>query len=233
MSTRRKDILKELELIPLWRTRKNTQRSHFSEVLSPPIDVINDRRVQILHSDWIHLKTSVTRCTACSLSKTRTRTVFGVGDENADWLCVGEAPGGEEDARGEPFVGPAGKLLDNMFEAINLKRGKNIYITNIVKCRPPGNRNPDPSEAQQCEPYLTRQIELVKPKLIIALGKIAAQNLLNTSSTIASLRGTLHEYLGIPLIVTYHPAYLLRIQPDKAKVWEDLCFARDAMQTMT
>ena len=136
-------------------------------------------------------------------------------------------------ARGEPFVGPAGKLLDNMLEAINLKRGKNIYITNIVKCRPPDNRNPESSEAQQCEPYLTRQIELVKPKLIIALGRIAAQNLLKTSSTIASLRGTLHEYLGIPLIVTYHPAYLLRKQPDKAKVWEDLCFARDTMQTMS
>lgn len=232
MSARRKEILKELELIPLWRTRINSQSSHLSDVFSPSIDVINDRRVQILHSDWIQLKTSVTRCTACSLCKDRTKTVFGIGDENTDWLCVGEAPGGEEDVRGEPFVGPAGKLLDNMLEAINLKRGKNIYITNIVKCRPPGNRNPDPSEAQQCEPYLTRQIELVKPKLIIALGKIAAQNLLNTGSTIASLRGKLHEYLGIPLIVTYHPAYLLRIQPDKAKVWEDLCFARDIMQAI-
>lgn len=230
MSARREEIFKELGLIPLWRTRKNFQISNLSQAPSPPVGAINDRRLQILHSNWAHLKTRVARCTACSLCQARNKTVFGVGDENADWLCVGEAPGVEEDIKGEPFVGPAGKLLDNMLQAINLKRGKNIYITNVVKCRPPGNRNPDPSEAQQCEPYLTRQIELIKPKLIIALGKVAAQNLLNTGATIASLRGKLHEYSGIPLIVTYHPAYLLRIQTDKAKVWEDLCFARKTMQ---
>ncbi|NOQ49606.1 MAG: uracil-DNA glycosylase, partial [Nitrosomonadaceae bacterium] len=208
------------------------QFSHMLQAPNPPVGTMNDRRLQILHSNWAQLKTSVARCAACSLCQARNKTVFGVGDENADWLCVGEAPGVEEDTKGEPFVGLAGKLLDNMLEAINLKRGKNIYITNIVKCRPPGNRNPGPSEAQQCEPYLTRQIELIKPKLIIALGKVAAQNLLNTGATIASLRGKLHEYSGIPLIVTYHPAYLLRIQIDKAKVWEDLCFARKTMQTI-
>jgi len=232
MSARREEILKELGLVPLWRTRENYQASHMTQAPSPLVGATNDRRLQIMHSDWAQLKASVANCTACSLCQSRTKTVFGVGDENADWLCVGEAPGVEEDVKGEPFVGPAGKLLDNMLEAINLKRGKNIYIANIVKCRPPANRNPDPSEAQQCEPYLTRQIELIKPKLIIALGKVAAQNLLNTSATIASLRGKLHEYSGIPLIVTYHPAYLLRIQTDKAKVWEDLCFARNTMQTM-
>jgi len=232
MSARREEVLKELGLVPLWRTRENYRASHMAQVPSPLVGATNDRRLQILHSDWAELKASVVSCTACLLCQARTKTVFGVGDENADWLCVGEAPGVEEDLKGEPFVGPAGKLLDNMLEAINLKRGKNIYIANIVKCRPPANRNPDPSEAQQCEPYLTRQIELIKPKLIIALGKVAAQNLLNTGATIASLRGKLHEYSGIPLIVTYHPAYLLRIQTDKAKVWEDLCFARNTMQTM-
>ena len=232
MSARHEEIFKELGLIPLWRARKNFQFSHMLQASNPPVGTMNDRRLQILHSNWAQLKTSVARCAACSLCQARNKTVFGVGDENADWLCIGEAPGVEEDIKGEPFVGPAGKLLDNMLEAINLKRGKNIYITNVVKCRPPGNRNPGPSEAQQCEPYLTRQIELIKPKLIIALGKVAAQNLLNTGATIASLRGKLHEYLGIPLIVTYHPAYLLRIQPDKAKVWEDLCFARKTMQTI-
>jgi DNA polymerase len=232
MSARREEIFKELGLIPLWRTRKNFQTSNLSQVPSPPVAAMNDRRLQILHSNWAQLKISVARCGACSLCQARNKTVFGVGDENADWLCVGEAPGVEEDTKGEPFVGLAGKLLDNMLEAINLKRGKNIYITNVVKCRPPGNRNPGPSEAQQCEPYLARQIELIKPKLIIALGKVAAHNLLNTGATIASLRGKLHEYSGIPLIVTYHPAYLLRIQTDKAKVWEDLCFARKIMQTI-
>ncbi len=232
MRARREDILRELGLIPLWRTSENYWVSHMSKAPSPPVGATNDRRLQILHLDWAQLEASVARCTACSLCQARTKTVFGVGEQNADWLCVGEAPGVEEDVKGEPFVGPAGKLLDNMLGAINLKRGKNIYITNIVKCRPPGNRNPGPSEAQQCEPYLTRQIELIKPKLIIALGKVAAQNLLNTGATIASLRGKLHEYSGIPLIVTYHPAYLLRIQPDKAKVWEDLCFARNTMQAM-
>ncbi len=232
MRARREDILRELGLIPLWRTSENYWVSHMSKAPSPPVGATNDRRLQILHLDWAQLEASVARCTACSLCQARTKTVFGVGEQNADWLCVGEAPGVEEDVKGEPFVGPAGKLLDNMLGAINLKRGKNIYITNIVKCRPPGNRNPGPSEAQQCEPYLTRQIELIKPKLIIALGNVAAQNLLNTGATIASLRGKLHEYSGIPLIVTYHPAYLLRIQPDKAKVWEDLCFARNTMQAM-
>ena len=232
MSTRRQEILEELELMPIWHFRENEQMTSIEKVSSLSDTKKDERRFRILHSNWAQLKANVARCTSCSLCQDRTKTVFGIGDENANWLCVGEAPGVEEDIRGEPFIGPAGKLLDNMLEAINLKRGKNIYIANIVKCRPPGNRNPDNIEIKQCEPFLTRQIELIKPKLIIALGKVAAQNLLGTSATISSLRGKLHEYSGIPLIVTYHPAYLLRIQPDKAKAWEDLCFAKNIMQKL-
>ena len=171
-------------------------------------------------------------CTDCPLHAKRNKTVFGVGDENADWLFVGEGPGADEDAQGEPFVGQAGKLLDNMLAAISLKRGANVYIANIVKCRPPGNRNPEPHEALQCEPYLHRQIELIRPKLIIALGKVAAANLLASDASVASMRGRIHQYRGIPLIVTYHPAYLLRSLVDKAKAWADLCFAVRAMKDL-
>lgn len=183
-----------------------------------------------MRMDWPELKASVASCVACPLHEKRNKAVFGVGDENADWLFVGEGPGADEDAQGEPFVGQAGKLLDNMLAAIKLKRGDNVYIGNIVKCRPPGNRNPEPAEALACEPYLHRQIELINPKLIIALGKVAAVNLLAREASIASLRGRLHHYRGIPLIVTYHPAYLLRSLPDKAKAWVDLCFAVDTMK---
>jgi DNA polymerase len=156
--------------------------------------------------------------------------VFGVGDEAAEWLFIGEGPGAEEDAKGEPFVGQAGKLLDNMLAAIKLKRGHNVYIANVVKCRPPGNRNPEPGEVAQCEPYLHRQIAMIKPKLIVALGKVAAVNLLKREAAVASMRGKIHQYQGIPLIVTYHPAYLLRSLPEKAKAWTDLCFAVETMR---
>jgi len=155
-----------------------------------------------------------------------------VGDKRADWLFIGEGPGAKEDELGEPFVGQAGKLLDNMLMSIQLRRGDEVYITNIVKCRPPNNRNPESSEAEQCHPYLARQIVLIKPKLIVALGKVAAQNLLHTNESIANLRGKLHYYSDIPLIVTYHPAYLLRSLSDKAKAWEDLCFAKATMQSL-
>ena len=151
--------------------------------------------------------------------------MFGVGDEKADWLFVGEGPGADEDVLGEPFVGQAGKLLDNMLMAIKLKRGSNVYIANIVKCRPPGNRNPEADEIAACLPYLHRQIELIQPKLIVALGKVASNALMGRDATLASLRGKLHEYRGIPLIVTYHPAYLLRTPSEKAKAWQDLCLA--------
>ena len=226
MSGRREEILKELGLWPQWRI-KTVNESHDTSSA-----ITDDRCIRILRMDWQELKTNVAACKACPLHEKRTQAVFGVGDENADWLFIGEGPGAEEDAKGEPFVGQAGKLLDSMLAALGLKRGDNVYIANVVKCRPPGNRNPEAQEAQQCEPYLERQIALLQPKLIVALGKIAVQNLLKADATIASLRGRLHDYRGIPLIVTYHPAYLLRNLPDKAKAWADLCFARKTMREL-
>jgi len=181
---------------------------------------------------WIALKAEVPACTACGLHKSRTQTVFGVGDENAEWMLVGEAPGAEEDRLGDPFVGQAGKLLDNMLAAIDLKRDKNVYIANVLKCRPPGNRNPEPEEVEHCTPFLKRQIALIRPKLIIAMGRFAAQTLLASDASIASMRGKVYRYEGVPLIVTYHPAYLLRTLPDKAKAWEDLVFARRTMAAL-
>ena len=175
---------------------------------------------------WAPLKAKVAGCTDCKLRAGCTQTVFGVGDEQADWLLVGEAPGAEEDRQGEPFVGQAGRLLDHMLFSIGLSREKNVYIANVIKCRPPGNRNPEPDEVATCSPYLLRQIALIQPKLILAMGRFAAQALLNTDATIASLRGRVHSYAGVPLIVTYHPAYLLRTLPYKAKAWADLVFAR-------
>ncbi len=193
---------------------------------------LDPRAAEFMGMDWPQLKASVAGCTACPLHKDRNKTVFGVGDEQAEWLFIGEGPGADEDAKGEPFVGQAGKLLDNMLAAIGLKRGKNVYIANTVKCRPPGNRNPEPLEAAQCEPYLHRQIELIRPKLIVALGKVAAVNLLKREASVASLRGKVLAYQGTPLIITYHPAYLLRSLPDKAKAWEDLCFAVETMKNL-
>jgi DNA polymerase len=177
--------------------------------------------------DWGALSARVASCEMCRLCEKRTNTVFGVGDRNADWMLIGEAPGENEDRQGEPFVGQAGKLLDNMLGALTLARTTNVYIANVIKCRPPGNRNPEPDEVARCEPYLQRQVALVKPKLIVALGRFAAQSLLKTDASISSLRGRVHEYEGVPVIVTYHPAYLLRSLPDKAKAWADLCLARD------
>ncbi|MDR6411564.1 uracil-DNA glycosylase family protein [Paraburkholderia terricola] len=177
--------------------------------------------------DWDALSERVAGCQRCRLCEKRTNTVFGVGDRNADWMLIGEAPGENEDRLGEPFVGQAGKLLDNMLRSLTLARDANVYIANVIKCRPPGNRNPEPDEVARCEPYLQRQVALVKPKLIVALGRFAAQSLLKTDASISSLRGRVHEYEGVPVIVTYHPAYLLRSLPDKAKAWADLCLARD------
>ncbi|PTB19918.1 uracil-DNA glycosylase [Trinickia symbiotica] len=177
--------------------------------------------------DWEALEARVASCQLCRLCERRTKTVFGVGDREADWMLIGEGPGENEDKQGEPFVGQAGKLLDSMLHALELARGRNVYIANVVKCRPPGNRNPEPDEVARCEPYLQRQVELVKPKLIVALGRVAAQNLLKTDASISSLRGRVHRYEDVPVIVTYHPAYLLRSLTDKAKAWVDLCLAHD------
>jgi DNA polymerase len=183
-------------------------------------------RIGIPVLDWTQLKAKVAGCTDCKLRAGCTQTVFGVGDEKARWMLVGEAPGSEEDRLGEPFVGQAGKLLDNMLAAIALARGKNVYIANVLKCRPPGNRNPEPDEVAKCAPHLRRQIELIQPGIILAMGRFAAQTLLGTDATIASLRGKVHAYMGVPLVVTYHPAYLLRNLPDKSKAWTDLLFAK-------
>ncbi len=186
--------------------------------------------------DWPELKIRVRDCTACDLRAGCKQTVFGVGDEKANWLFVGEGPGAEEDEQGEPFVGAAGQLLDKMIAAIQskhgiqIKRGENAYIANIVKCRPPGNRVPHAEEIATCLPYLQRQIALIKPKIIVALGKTAANTLLNKDTTLGSLRGKVHDYDGIPLIITYHPAYLLRTPQDKAKAWQDLCLAVDTFR---
>ncbi|HDR9153938.1 TPA: uracil-DNA glycosylase [Burkholderia vietnamiensis] len=180
--------------------------------------------------DWDALAARVAGCTSCRLCEKRTQTVFGVGDREADWMLIGEAPGENEDKQGEPFVGQAGKLLDNMLQSLTLARGTNVYIANVIKCRPPGNRNPEPDEVARCEPYLQRQVALVKPKLIVALGRFAAQTLLKTDASIASLRGRVHTYEGVPVIVTYHPAYLLRSLQDKSKAWADLCLARDTFR---
>jgi DNA polymerase len=152
--------------------------------------------------------------------------VLGVGDRTPDWLFVGEGPGAEEDARGEPFVGQAGKLLDNMLAALELTRGDKVYIGNAVKCRPPGNRTPEAAEIAACRPWLERQIELLAPKIIVLLGKAAVHSVLHDDKSLASLRGRRFEYRGIPVVVTYHPAYLLRNLADKAKSWADLCLAR-------
>ena len=178
---------------------------------------------------WEDLRQRVAMCTLCELHETRTQTVFGVGDHNAQWLFIGEAPGADEDRQGEPFVGRAGQLLNNMIRAIGLSR-ENVFIANILKCRPPKNRDPLPYESQACRPYLRRQIELLNPKIIVALGRIAAQNLLQTDTPIGKMRGRRYYYetSRIPVVVTYHPAYLLRSPQEKRKAWHDLALAAES-----
>lgn len=176
--------------------------------------------------DWPELRRQVSACRLCVLCQQRKQAVLGVGDLDPDWLFIGEGPGADEDVQGEPFVGQAGKLLDNMLAALQIARGNKVYIGNAVKCRPPGNRTPEAAEIATCRPYLERQIALLKPKIIVLLGKVAVHSLLHNDNTLGSLRGKSYEYAGIPVVVTYHPAYLLRNLPDKAKAWEDLLFAR-------
>ncbi|MBS0579067.1 MAG: uracil-DNA glycosylase [Proteobacteria bacterium] len=181
---------------------------------------------------WLALREEVLRCTKCPLHATRTQGVFGVGPQRADWLVVGEAPGAEEDRRGEPFVGAAGQLLDAMLKAIGLDRRSNVYIANVLKSRPPGNRDPSPEEVRACLPYLHRQVELLQPKIMLAVGRIAAQSLLATDAPLGRLRSQVHRFGSIPLVVTYHPAYLLRSPGEKRKAWEDLKFARSLYQQL-
>jgi len=197
---------------------------------APNAVTLGARPTGIEAMDWPELRAAVTSCTACKLCQARKQTVFGVGNTRAHWMIVGEAPGEQEDLQGEPFVGKSGQLLDNMLRSIQLGRAdaapdKQVYIANSVKCRPPGNRNPEPDELAQCEPFLIRQVELVRPKIILAMGRFAVQSLLRSHEPIGKLRGRVHRYQGVPLIVTYHPAYLLRNPDDKAKAWDDLCLA--------
>jgi DNA polymerase len=250
VSARRNGILREIGLGPIWRLR-GAQAG--APCAAPPIEgpladagdplpaaapqpvpapLEDDRLARIAAMDWPQLRQAVAECRACRLCEQRKQAVLGVGDTAADWLFVGEGPGAEEDERGEPFVGQAGRLLDNMLAAIGLKRGEDVYIGNAVKCRPPANRTPEPQETAACFPFLERQIRLIAPRLIVALGRPAAQTLLGSEVKIAAARGRLFDYRGIPLIVTYHPAYLLRNLPDKAKAWEDLCFARATMRRL-
>jgi uracil-DNA glycosylase len=195
-----------------------------------PVRVSGDRPSGVAAMGWDQLAQAVAGCRACGLCEGRRNTVFGVGPARADWMVVGEAPGENEDLQGEPFVGQAGKLLDNMLRSVGLDRRRNVYIANVLKCRPPGNRNPEPQEVAQCEPFLRRQVELVQPRLILAMGRFAVQTLLQSQEPIGRLRGRAHQYQGVPLVVTYHPAYLLRNLADKGKAWADLCLALDLIE---
>ena len=211
----RRDQVLPAEVVPL------------PEPAPEPATPAGEGRPDVGELDWSALRQQVAGCQLCELHQSRTQTVFGVGDEQARWLLIGEAPGVDEDRQGEPFVGRAGKLLNAMLQAVGLSR-EQVYIANILKCRPPNNRDPRPEEAAACFPYLRRQIELIQPDLIIALGRVAAQRLLDCTTSLARLRGTVHrlEATGTPVVVTYHPAYLLRTPADKRKAWEDLLFAK-------
>jgi DNA polymerase len=219
--------LRELELLAVARLYGHRDSPAGEGAQAPAI-----ARIDVSALDWEGLRAAVSACTACGLCKQRKQAVFGVGNESAPWLFIGEGPGADEDEQGEPFVGQAGRLLDSMLTALGLKRGREAYIANVVKCRPPGNRTPTPEEAAACAPFLDRQVDLVRPRLIVALGKTAAMRLLGTEASLGSLRGQVHRYRGTPLVVTYHPAYLLRNLPDKAKAWEDLLFARRTLRSL-
>jgi DNA polymerase len=217
-----------LGLGPIWRERAAPVAAGADPPAAPGADVAM--------LDWTALEARVAGCTACALCQARSHTVFGVGHRQAHWMIVGEAPGAEEDAQGEPFVGQAGRLLDQMLASIALTRtgadpSRAVFIANVLKCRPPGNRNPAPEEVARCEPYLLRQVELVRPRVVIVMGRFAAQSLLGTTEAIAALRGRAHALPAgdwqVPVVVTYHPAYLLRNLADKAKAWADLCLAQD------
>ena len=211
----------------------------------PSVEPVTPLAGPVANLDWAALKDAVSHCQACALCQQRRNTVFGTGAPDpapgqapqVDWMIVGEAPGENEDIQGEPFVGQAGRLLDNMLKAVGLARhaeqapGGRVFIANVLKCRPPGNRNPHPDEVARCEPYLRRQVALLKPRIIVAMGRFAVQSLLRDSvpqveaQPLGRLRGQVYSYQGVPVVVTYHPAYLLRNLIDKRKAWADLCLA--------
>ena len=240
LDTRQRAMLHEILGVPLYlpTAASEPQRSAMpAEAAQQPVVVERPvaapvarphaaRPGGVADMDWATLEAAVAGCQACKLCSGRHNTVFGVGPQKADWMVIGEAPGENEDLQGEPFVGQAGKLLDNMLRALGLNRRESVYIANVLKCRPPGNRNPEPEEVAQCEPFLRRQVDLLQPRIILAMGRFAVQSLLQTTEPIGKLRGRVHQYNGVPVIVTYHPAYLLRNLPDKAKAWADLCLAR-------
>lgn len=230
--------------IPLWRrqgppgrsapesdapavppTRQDTPAlSAHSAVCAAPV---------IAGSDWAELEAAVTDCRACALCEGRTRTVFGVGSREADWMIIGEAPGAEEDRQGKPFVGRAGQLLDKMLLALGLRRDQ-VFVANLLKCRPPGNRDPKPEEVLACQAYLARQIALVRPRILLSVGRVSAQHLLATDTPVGRLRGKVHRHpdSALPVVVTYHPAYLLRKPVEKRKAWDDLQLARDTLKNL-
>lgn len=251
MRLTREQILSEMGITPLWTLRDETpecstphpetkapistaqteQPAAATPKPTPPPSVpatqpVAPEPIAVDSLNWAEMEAGIRACRACGLCQQRKQAVPGVGDLQPDWLFIGEGPGAEEDVKGEPFVGQAGKLLDAMLAAIDLQRGNKVYIANAVKCRPPGNRTPEASEMAACRPWLQRQIQLLQPKVIVLLGKAAAHSVLGNDKSLASLRGQRFEYQQIPVIVTYHPAYLLRNLPDKAKAWEDLLFAR-------
>jgi len=225
----REEVLRELALAPIWRLKRRDAPAEAVPMSAESGDV-DPRRARISSLTLDALVADIAQCRACRLCTTRKHTVAGVGAADASWMLVGEAPGADEDAQGEPFVGAAGQLLDNMLAALGLSRQAGVFIANVLKCRPPGNRTPESLEVAACRPYLDRQIELVAPALIVALGRSAACTLLETDASVASLRNRVHRYRGTPLVVTYHPAYLLRTPGDKAKAWEDLLFARRTLR---
>lgn len=255
MSLSREQMLVEMGISPIWVLRQGEQPVAEPDPVSATVAIATAKpppvamqmpqpdapaapvappkapgTVDVGNLDWPELARQVATCQACPLCRQRKQAVLGIGDLHPDWLFIGEGPGADEDAQGEPFVGQAGKLLDNMLTALDIARGNKVYIGNAVKCRPPGNRTPEAAELATCRPYLERQIALLKPKIIVLLGKVAVHSVLHDDKSLASLRGKLFEYAGIPVVVTYHPAYLLRNLPDKAKAWEDLLFARRVLR---
>lgn len=229
MSARSERYLRELG-IPVWALRERASAQAAASVAAPtavpaPVTPTMPAAPAPLVQDWATLVAEVRACTRCDLHRGRTQAVVGVGRPDADLLVIGEAPGAEEDRQGEPFVGPAGQLLNGMLRAIGLPRSE-VYIANILKCRPPSNRDPSPAEAATCTPFLERQIALIKPRAILAVGRIAAQWLLQSDAPIGRLRGRVQQFREIPLVVTYHPAYLLRTPLAKATAWQDLCLLK-------